>query len=335
MKIQNQYNLQPLNTFGIAVLAEQFACFTNIDELSYLTSYSKTNPLILGGGSNILFTKNVEGLVLKNEIVGIEKLKEDVDFVYIKVGAGVGWHNFVLYCLDNNCAGVENLALIPGSVGASPMQNIGAYAVEIKDVFYELEAWHIADKTLVTFNNKDCQFGYRESIFKQQYKNQFVITTVTFKLSKKPVFNISYGAIKNELDKMDITKLSIQAIATAVIHIRQSKLPNPAIIGNAGSFFKNPTILNDQFNALKLVHSNIVGYAVGNTHTKLAAGWLIEQCGFKGYRNGDAGCHNQQALVLVNYGNATGQQIVQLSHKIIDAVLDKFKVQLQTEVNII
>jgi UDP-N-acetylmuramate dehydrogenase len=335
MQLTENFSLKLYNTFGIHAMAKYFAAFANTNELAEILENKNEHKLILGGGSNILFTKNYDGLVLKNEIAGIEKINEDDAHVYIRAGAGVGWHEFVLYCITNNFAGVENLSLIPGSVGASPMQNIGAYGVEIKDVFHELEAYNIEEKKLATFSKNDCAFGYRESIFKNKYKGQFVITSVTFKLNKIPVYNTSYGAIETELEKMGVQSPSIKAISDAVINIRQSKLPDPKQIGNAGSFFKNPTIQNTQFEKLQHEFPNIVGYAVGENETKLAAGWLIEQCGWKGYRKGDAGCHEKQALVLVNYGNAIGEEILQLSEKIINSVKLEYDVLLSTEVNII
>lgn len=334
MYIHKNFSLKKLNSFGINVFAKRFAAFSNEADLEEILDANNEHTLILGGGSNILFTKNFDGLVLKNEIEGIEVVREDENYIYVKAGAGVGWHDLVLYCINNNFAGAENLSLIPGSVGASPMQNIGAYGVELKDIFHSLEAYSIGDKTAIVFSKEDCQFGYRESIFKNKYKDQFVIISVTFKLNKKPVYNTSYGALEAELDKMSVQSLSIKAISDAVISIRQSKLPDPKIIGNAGSFFKNPTIKNEQFEHLKIEFPLIVGYPVGNNKTKLAAGWLIEKCGFKGYRLNDAGCHEKQALVLVNYGNASGDEILELSKKIIDSVQVMFNVTLQKEVNI-
>jgi UDP-N-acetylmuramate dehydrogenase len=334
MQVLENISLKKFNTFGIDVSAAYFSNFKTVDE-------AKRETLILGGGSNILFTKNFNGLILKNEIAGIEKIKEDDEYVYIKAGAGINWHSLVLHCIENNWAGIENLSLIPGNVGASPMQNIGAYGVEIKDVFYELEALHIENGNTVTFNLNDCAFGYRESVFKRKYKNQFIITSVTYRLNKKPNFNISYGAIEQELEKMEVKELSIRAVSNAVINIRSSKLPDPAEIGNAGSFFKNPEVLKTQFEKLKNEHPNIVGYALENGNVKLAAGWLIEQCGpkesstWKGYRKGDAGCHAKQALVLVNYGNAKGEEIFSLSKEIIKSVKEKFTVELEREVNIV
>lgn len=342
MNITENVSLKKYNTFGIDATARYFSSFDSVDRLCELLetidkskSGNANLPIILGGGSNILLTQNVDGWILKNEVKGIEKINEDDDFVYVKAGAGENWHSFVLYCIENNWAGVENLSLIPGNVGASPMQNIGAYGVEIKDVFHSLQAWHIKDKSLVNFSLDDCTFGYRESVFKRKLKNQFVLTNVVYKLRKTPIYNISYGAIQQELEKMNVTDLSIQAISDAVISIRKSKLPDPKEIGNAGSFFKNPTISNELFIELHKEFPEIVSYRVDDSNIKLAAGWLIEQCGWKGYRKGDAGCHAKQALVLVNYGNAQGSEILELSTQIIDSVYSKFGIEMEREVNII
>ena len=354
MQIQENISLQPHNTFGIDAKAKLFAGFKDSEELGELLTKDsrpdsyRDRTLILGGGSNILFTNDFDGLVLKNEIKGIKKVAEpaspagkDDEFVYIQAGAGENWHQFVLQCIENNWAGAENLSLIPGNVGASPMQNIGAYGVEIKDMFHELKAFHIKEKTNYTFSLKDCGFGYRESVFKKKYKNEFVILNVTYRLRKKPIFNTSYGAIEQELEKMGVKELSIRAISDAVINIRSSKLPNPSGIGNAGSFFKNPEISNDQFSILNIQFPSIIGYPLDNGNVKLAAGWLIEQCGpensvsWKGFRYGDAGCHDKQALVLVNYGNATGKEIYNLSEEILQSVKKKFRVTLEREVNIV
>jgi UDP-N-acetylmuramate dehydrogenase len=340
MQIHENFSLKRFNTFGIDAGARFFASFSTQSELAALLTPDSRLPtpgslLILGGGSNILFTGNVDGLVLKNEISGIDTIAEDDEFVYVKAGAGENWHSLVLYCIDHNYAGVENLSLIPGSTGASPMQNIGAYGVELKDVFHELEAFHLQDKTLVTFRAADCAFGYRDSVFKKKYRNQFVILTVTLRLRKQPQFNISYGAITQELEKAGVQELSIKAISDAVIRIRTSKLPDPGVIGNAGSFFKNPQISGAQFQQLKNRFSSIVAYPMEDGSVKLAAGWLIEQCGWRGYRKGDAGCHVHQALVLVNYGNASGREIYDLSTAILESVQEKFGVALEREVNII
>jgi UDP-N-acetylmuramate dehydrogenase len=338
--IQENIPLKKLNTFGINVSAKYFANFNTVDQIKELLEFKQLPVahcplLVLGGGSNILFTKNFDGLVLKNELMGIEKIKEDHDYVYIKAAAGENWHQFVLHCIDNNWAGVENLSLIPGNVGAGPMQNIGAYGVEIKDVFESLEAFDIHEKKIVQFSIRDCAFGYRESAFKKKYKNQFVITSVSFRLSKQPRFHTSYGAIEQELEKMGVTQLSIKAIADAVINIRSSKLPDPAVMGNAGSFFKNPEVTQAAFDGLHSKFPGITGYPLNNGYVKLAAGWLIEQCGWKGFREGDAGCHSKQALVLVNYSNASGKDIYSLSEKIIVSVKEKFGIALEREVNII
>jgi UDP-N-acetylmuramate dehydrogenase len=340
--IQENILIKEYNTFGISVCANLFAKFNSVSELSELLEFNKPqtpNPklrtLILGGGSNILFTKNFEGLVLKNEIKGIKTIKEDEHHIYVNVGAGENWHQFVLHCIKNGWAGVENLSLIPGNVGASPMQNIGAYGVEIKDVFYSLEAYHILDKKMVNFTLNDCEFGYRESVFKKKFKDEFVITDVTYRLNRIPAFNITYGAISQELEKMGVKDLNLQAVSEAVINIRSRKLPDPAVIGNAGSFFKNPEIQNSKFKSLKEKYPEIVGYDLPNGNIKLAAGWLIEQAGWKGYRKGDAGCHEKQALVLVNYGNAAGSEIFELSEKILNSVREKFGVELEREVNIV
>lgn len=335
MQILENISLKQYNTFGIEARAALFGRFATVDEAKELLAAGNREVLVLGGGSNILFTKNVEGLVMKNEIAGIEKIKEDEEHVYIKAGAGVNWHSLVLYCIENNFAGIENLSLIPGNVGASPMQNIGAYGVEIKDVFHSLEALHIEDGSIIEFKLGDCEFGYRESVFKRKYKGLFIITSVTYRLNKKPHYNTSYGAIELELEKMGVRELSIRAVSNAVINIRRSKLPNPAEIGNAGSFFKNPEVEKPLFEKLKNEYPNIVGYALENGNVKLAAGWLIEQCGWKGYRKGDAGCHAKQALVLVNYGKAAGTEIYALSEAIIRSVNERFGILIEQEVNII
>jgi UDP-N-acetylmuramate dehydrogenase len=341
MEILQDISLKKYNSFGIDATAAYFAAFKTIAEAKELLAVGqnikgKGQPiLILGGGSNILLTKNFDGLVLKNEMGGIEKVKEEDDRVYIRAGAGINWHSLVMHCIENGWAGLENLSLIPGNVGASPMQNIGAYGVEIKDVFHQLEALHVQEGNTVVFNLQDCEFGYRESVFKRKYRNQFIITAVTYCLRKQPKFNTSYGAIEQELERMGVTELSIRAVSDAVINIRSSKLPNPAEIGNAGSFFKNPEVEQQVFEKLKADHPAVVGYNLGNGHMKLAAGWLIEQCGWKGYRKGDAGCHSKQALVLVNYGNANGSEIFSLSEAIIDSVQQKFGVLLEREVNIL
>lgn len=337
MKVQENVSLRQYNTFNLDATARYFVAFHSREALETILGdpqFKYMPKLILGGGSNILLTKDFDGLVLKNEIKGVHTVSEDDEHVYVKAGAGENWHQFVMHCIEKGYGGLENLSLIPGNVGASPMQNIGAYGVEIKDVFEELEALHLEEHTLVSFNREACAFGYRESVFKRQYKDQFAILQVIYKLNKKPVFNTSYGAIEQELERLGKTP-SVRSISEAVINIRTSKLPNPAEIGNAGSFFKNPEVTKEKYEELKLAFPNIVAYPLPGGHYKLAAGWLIEQSGWKGYRNGDAGVHARQALVLVNYGNARGEEIVELSWKIVDSVKEKFGVALEREVNII
>ena len=341
MQVQQNFSLKKYNTFGIDAAAKYFSIFSSVDELENILSFiakeqiSSNKQFILGGGSNILFTKNYEGLVLKNNIEGIHTVHEDEDHIYVKAGAGENWHKFVMHCIKNNFAGVENLSLIPGNIGASPMQNIGAYGAEIKDVFHSLEAFHLKEKRIINFSTNDCGFGYRESVFKKKYKDQFVILNVTYRLNKKPQYNISYGAIKEELKKLNIRELNIKAISQAVINIRKSKLPDPKVIGNAGSFFKNPEITKDEFVVLEAQFENLQTYPLDNGNVKLSAAWLIEQCGWKGFRRGDAGCYEKQPLVLVNYDNASGKEIYDLSEEIKQSVKEKFDVELEREVNII
>lgn len=329
-------SLKKYNTFGIEATARHFAEFSSTDDLATLLAEAPRPVVVLGGGSNILLLGDVAGTVLINGIKGIDLVDEDDRYSYVQAGAGENWQKFVATCLDRDWAGVENLSLIPGSVGAAPMQNIGAYGVELKEVFHELEAWDLQDGKVKMFTLNDCRFGYRESVFKQEYKDRFIILTVTFRLHREPVFHIGYGAIREELEKMNVRELSIRAISDAVIRIRTAKLPDPAVIGNAGSFFKNPSIPDVQFTELKARFPDMVGYPdPASAMTKLAAGWLIEQCGWKGYRRGDAGCHDRQALVLVNYGGATGREIYDLSEDILRSVQQRFGVTLEREVNII
>jgi UDP-N-acetylmuramate dehydrogenase len=336
MQVQQNYSLKEYNTFGIEALAKYFSAFQTAEQLKEIIENKKAeSKMILGGGSNILFTKNYDGLVLKNEIDGINIVDEDDQFVFITAGAGVKWHSFVMYCVNQNLGGVENLSLIPGNVGASPMQNIGAYGAEIKDVFYELKALHLNEKSIHKFSSAECEFGYRESVFKKKYKDEFAILNVTFRLRKNPVFNISYGAIETELKKMHVETLSVKAISDAVIQIRLSKLPDPSVIGNAGSFFKNPVITKDQMEKIQQHHLNLPFYKADEENFKIPAGWLIEQCGWKGFRKGDVGCYEKQALVLVNYGNATGKEIYSLSEEIKLSVNEKFQIELEREVNIL
>ena len=335
--IQENISLKPFNTFGIEASTRYFGRFSSVEELNQiLTSNKDKELLILGGGSNILLTKNFDGLTLINEIKGFEVTKNDGDSVIVKSGAGEIWHEFVLKCIENNFSGVENLSLIPGSVGASPMQNIGAYGVEIKDVFESVEAYHIPTGELHTFSKEECEFGYRESVFKRKYKGQYVIISVSYKLSlSAPKVNTSYGAIESELKEMNISTPSIKDVSQAVINIRSSKLPNPKEIGNAGSFFKNPVISKELFDKLIVEFPTIPNYPAENDGKKIAAGWLIEQCGWKGKTLGHYGVHKLQALVLVNYKGATGIEIYDLSSSIIKDVEDKFGITLEREVNIL
>lgn len=338
MEIAENYNLKKLNTFKIEAFAKFYASFNSIESLETLLCEKKIlgeKKMILGGGSNVLFKNNFDGIVLKNNISGIELVSEDEQYVYLKAGGGIEWHQLVLHCINNNFGGMENMSLIPGSVGAGPIQNIGAYGTELKDVLHELEAFHLKEKYAKQFSLKDCEFGYRESIFKNKYKGEFVITSVTYRLRKNPEFNISYGAIAKELEKMNVKELSIKAISDAVCNIRRSKLPDPEKTGNAGSFFKNPVVSETTLENIKLNYSDVVSYVQTDGTIKLAAGWLIEKAGWKGYREGDAGVHKDQALVLVNYGNANGNEILMLSEKIIASVLEKFNVLLEREVNVV
>lgn len=339
--IQKNISLKPYNTFGIDVKAELFSNFNDSSSLKQLLKFEsikKSPKLVIGGGSNLLLTKDFKGIVLKNEIEGIEITKQDKDHVFIKAGAGIVWHDLVMFAIDNNFGGIENLSLIPGSVGAAPMQNIGAYGVEVKDVFFELEAVNVNTLEEVRFTKKRCQFGYRESIFKRQFKNQFIITSVTLKLNKNPKINTSYGAIQQELDANNITNPTIKDVSNAVIKIRQSKLPDPKKIGNSGSFFKNPIIDAKQFEILKKDYPNVAHYPISKNQIKLAAGWLIDNAGWKGKtfegKTGKYGVHKNQALVLVNYGGAQGQDILELSNQIINDIKSKYDVDLEREVNI-
>jgi UDP-N-acetylmuramate dehydrogenase len=293
------------------------------------------NRLILGGGSNILFTKDFDGVVMHNQLKGIELTQEDENHFYVKAAAGEVWDTFVRTCVKNDWAGVENLSLIPGSVGAAPMQNIGAYGVEIKDVFHSLDAFHIQEGKMKTFSLEECKFGYRESVFKSSEKGQWIITSVTFKLLKRPIFRTNYGAIQQELDKLRPDRLSIRDISKAVINIRTSKLPDPTKLGNAGSFFKNPVVTLELANNIKSSHSEAPIFPLDTSMAKLAAGWLIEKCGWKGKVVGSCGMHKDQALVLVNYGGASGEEILKLAEDVQKSVFETFGVILEREVNVV
>lgn len=336
--MQNNVSLRYLNTFGLDADAQFFEEVKTTEELINIIKdpvWKETPKFILGGGSNILLTQDIRALVIKIAIKGIEIIKEDEDFVLLHAGAGETWHDFVIFCVKNGYAGVENLSLIPGTIGAAPMQNIGAYGVEIKDVVETVETISNETGEKKIFTKEECLFGYRESIFKHTLKGKCIITSVTFRLNKKPVFHVEYGDIQKTLQEMNVEVPSIKAISEAVIKIRRSKLPDPAEIGNAGSFFKNPEITEEQFNQLKTNFPDVPGYPTMPGFVKVPAGWLIERAGWKGYREGNIGVHARQALVLVNYGGGTGAEIKALSEKIQQSVEDKYGIRLSAEVNFI
>ena len=339
ISIQSDISLKPYNTFGIDVKAKYFARFSNLKELGEILNSEQAKQhehLILGGGSNLLLTKNFEGLVLKNEMRGMEVIPAaGQDSFLVKSFAGELWHNLVMFSIENNLAGIENMSLIPGSVGAAPMQNIGAYGAEVKDVFNSLEAYEIATGKIRVFTKEECQFGYRESVFKRALKNKYIIVSVTFLLHKKAQLNTTYGAINEELKKAGIITPTIRDVSNAVIAIRKSKLPDPAEIGNAGSFFKNPVVSKSVFEKLKNTYPDIPSYPSGEKNVKLAAGWLIEKAGWKGKTIANYGVHKNQALVLVNYGGAMGSEIYNLSESILQSVKSMFDVELEREVNIL
>lgn len=334
IEIRANVSLQAYNTFGIEAHAAQFVEVNSEGQIMELLHINMPDH-ILGGGSNILLRGDIKGLTVRNNLKGKELVYENDDVVQVRFGAGEDWHECVLWAIENGYGGIENLSLIPGTIGAAPMQNIGAYGVELKDVFVELDAIHLQKKTRQTFDHAACAFGYRESVFKKELKGQFFITAVTLQLTKKNhKLNISYGAIQSTLTENDIQSPDIKSISDAVIQIRQSKLPNPTDLGNAGSFFKNPVIPKSQFASIKLAHPNIVSYELPDDFIKIPAGWLIEQCGWKGKRIGDAGTYQHQALVIVNHGEASGEEIWQLAQKIQQSVSDKFGIDLTPEVNV-
>ncbi len=336
IRIESNVDLKPINTFGVQGKTKYLIQFISESQLPQILRYAsnfKDKVLFTGGGSNILFTGNWDGLIVKIATKGIEVLDEDDDYVYVKAEAGEVWDDLVNYCINNGYGGIENLSLIPGSVGSSPIQNIGAYGVELKDVFYMLEAVSLRTGEVREFYREECQFGYRYSVFKGVYKGVYLILSVIFKLSKKPVLNLSYGAVEQEMMRLQLPR-NIASVSQAIINIRKSKLPDPMEIGNAGSFFKNPLVSKEEFMAIKEKHIDIP-YFINDDEYKLAAGWMIEKCGWKGYREGDAGVHEKQALVLVNYGKANGRQIKELAEKISDSVFDRFNIRLEPEVNIL
>ena len=338
MNIIENYPLLKLNTFGVDVKAKYFTSINTINELIEVTNtnvFKDLELLILGGGSNILFTKDFDGLVILNNIKGKEIIDQNQQSIFLKIGAGENWHELVMYCVDNGWGGIENLSLIPGNTGTAPMQNIGAYGVEIKETFIELEALEISSGKIVKFNNSDCEFGYRESVFKNKMKNQYIILNITLELKKNPVLNINYGDVKAILESQNIKNPGIKEVSNAIISIRQSKLPDPKKIGNSGSFFKNPIISLNQLELIKKKYPNVVNYEINENEFKIAAGWLIERAGWKGKKFNNYGIHEKQALVLVNYGLANGMEIFELSEKIILDIKDKFGITLEREVNII
>ena len=332
---QKNISLRSLNTFGIAATARQFSEVTSLEALKEIVSAHK-DLFILSGGSNILLTKDIDKPVLYINTKGIEVIDENSKSVLVKVQAGENWHEFVCWCLKNNFGGLENLSLIPGNVGTSPMQNIGAYGVEIKDCFVSLEALEISSGKIRSFSSEDCAFGYRESVFKNTLKGQFIILNVTFKLTTKDhKIKDDYGAIREQLKIAKVVDPGIHDISNAVIAIRRSKLPDPKEIGNSGSFFKNPVISNEHFLKLKVQYPKIPHYVLPEEQVKVPAGWLVEQCGFKGKRYGDVGVHEKQALVLVNYANARGKDVLTLAKTIQNSVLKEFEIDLEMEVNIV
>lgn len=337
MKIQTDYSLKDYNTFGIEAKAKQFVAVHSREELqTVLTENTTAKKFILGGGSNMLLTQNIEALVIHVDLKGKEIIDENDDFAWVESQAGENWHEFVLWTIDQNLGGLENLSLIPGNVGTTPIQNIGAYGVEIKDTFVLCEALHIETQENVVFKKEECKFGYRESIFKNEVKDEFIITSVVFKLTKRNhQLNTSYGAIETELANQKISKPTLKDVSNAVIAIRKSKLPDPKELGNSGSFFKNPVILKKDFEKIQQQFPDMPHYVVSDIEVKVPAGWLIEQAGFKGKRFGDAGIHKNQALVLVNYGNATGQEILAVAHDIQATILKTYGIAIQAEVNII
>ena len=335
MNIKENISLKEYNTFGIDVNAKRFVSVNSVYQLQQLLKVEK-NVFLISGGSNMLLTKDIDKLVVHIDFKGISIDKEDDDFVYLTVNAGENWHDFVLYCVAQNYGGLENLALIPGNVGTCPIQNIGAYGVEVKDNITKLEAVNLETTKLESFSNEDCNFGYRNSIFKNSVKGKYVITSVAFKLTKRNHnLNTSYGAIETELASKQITEPTLKDISDAVIAIRKSKLPDPKEIGNSGSFFKNPVISKSHFLELQKEYPNIPSYTISEDEIKVPAGWLIETAGFKGKRFGNYGVHEKQALVLVNYGNASGKEIYALAQKIQKEILNQFKIDLEIEVNII
>lgn len=337
--ISENVDIKCLNSFNLDAKTAYFTTISTIEQLQALLANSEmrsVSRLVLGEGSNILFTKDYPGIIIKNAINGIHLLNEDENHLWLRAGAGENWHELVLYCIKHGYCGLENLSLIPGTVGAAPIQNIGAYGVEVADYLVELDAMRLEDGSIHTFSNQDCQFGYRNSIFKTKYKNQFFILSVVFKLEKKPIFKLDYGNLKETLQAMQPTDINIKAVSDAVIQIRQSKLPDPKSLGNAGSFFKNPVITHEQFSNLQKQHPQLPHFiSDDNQSVKVNAAWLIEQCGWKGKRFGNIGVYEKQALILVNHGNGSGAELLDLANKIQQSVKNQFGIELEPEVNLI
>lgn len=336
--IKENFPLKTFNTFGVDVSCKYFAEVSSEKELQKLISdnkYHGSRKFVLGGGSNILFTKDFDGIVLHNRFEGIGVVSVDEDYAFVKAGAGEVWHDLVLYCLGKNFGGIENLSLIPGFVGAAPIQNIGAYGEEMKNVFHSLTAIDLASGEPKIFTPDECHFGYRDSIFKREAKNKYFITDVTLRMNKKPLVNTSYGAIEKELEHEHITSPTIQDVSKAVIKIRSSKLPDPKVLGNCGSFFKNPTIPIEKYDRLQQVFPDLVAYPAPGNAMKLSAGWMIEKSGWKGKRNGNVGMHKDQALVLVNYGGATGRELLTHAAEVQKSVKEHFGIIMEAEVNVL
>ncbi len=328
------YPLRDLNTMKVEANAKYFFAVRNLNELEDLFKNNRfDDKMILGGGSNILFTKDYDGLIIKNEINVIEIIEEDNETVKIKVGAGLNWHEFVMFAVNNNWSGIENLALIPGTVGAAPVQNIGAYGQEAKDTIINVETFNLSSLTSQIFTNTECNFSYRNSLFKRQTKNELLINSVTFQLKKKFEPNLSYPALAHSLLKSGITNPTIREIADTIIKIRQSKLPDYNKLGNCGSFFTNPFLSKSKFNDFIKAHPNTPHFSFDEGY-KLSSGWLIEQCGWKGKRIGNVGCYEKHALVIVNYGNASGKEVLDFANLIRQSVYEKFGINLEYEVNI-
>ncbi len=335
MHIQKHISLQNFNTFGVQSFASQFVQVSNVEMLQQVLEMRFPKYYVLGGGSNLLLTGDLDLCILKNEITGIEVIDHLSDDVMVRVGGGVVWHDLVQWAVKNGLGGIENLSLIPGCVGAAPIQNIGAYGTEQESAFIALEAVDLQTGDTRRFEKNECQFGYRDSIFKRDFKERFMITHVYYRLSKNSPLDISYGAIRETLDEMGIESPTLADVSKAVIAIRTYKLPDPAVLGNSGSFFKNPIVNLETYEILKDKRPDLVSYQVTDDSFKIPAGWLIDQCGWKGVREGNVGCYQNQALVIVNYGGATGSEVWNFAQKVKADVLEKFGIELQPEVNVL